>query len=198
MTLWALHWSALVPLAYLVGFRPDAPRGYWLVALGFSVSVFAGLVSLAWPGLNWGITHFYPVVQFSLFAAAASPIGAAVMFAAGVPAVVFALTQGMGSPEIVFTGMGSALVVMIVQRERWAPVLYLYCGLGTLLYLPFATEVDNGLFWWFWWPYQAVRLTSFGALIAYVEREERRRGPVMGDEHGPRDRHGLGHLSHNT
>ena len=189
--LWALHWSALVPLIYLLAFKRSAPRAYWWLALGFSVSVFAGVVQVAFLDLNWRITHFYPLLQFALFAGAASYVGGLIVLLAGTPMVVMGWVYAFDVPELVFAGVGSALVISIASREPWSKIMLVYCGVGTLFYLALATEIDNGLFYWLWTPYQICRLVAFGLFIAYVERQ-RSDGARVGDGRvqGGRDRVG--------
>lgn len=157
------HWSALVPLAYLLAFRRDARPAYWLLAFGFAISYFAEAVLLIWPQVNWGVTHFYPPVQLGLFAIACGSVVIPILLA-GMAAVPTALER----PEVVVTALGSVMVVWQARRQVFAPVLYVYAGVGTVFYLLLSTELGTGRFMWFWYPYQMSRLVAFGLFVRYA------------------------------
>lgn len=161
------HYSALVPLAYLLAFRRDARTAYWIVAIAFSVSWFADLAA-SFLGGSWAPAAAYPVVQFGLVALAFGGYVWGVVVAAVLTTTVTeippALPYALGSMAAMWLARNHALV---------APVL-VYFGLGTALYLGMvrhATPADYEAFMRFWWPYQGARLTAFGLFIRAAAKE---------------------------
>lgn len=155
------HWSALAPLVFLLLFRREAPVRYWLVALGFSVSVFADFGALL---LDHSPVLYYvfPVLQFGLFA-----------WALGAPWVLAVLTVIAGAqivgtdlagPDRILSLVGSAAVLALAWRSDTPliPSLVAYCGLGTAFYLLMTVDIWANRFMVWWYGYQGSRLLAFG------------------------------------
>ena len=176
------HWGALVPLFYLLAFRREAPPAYWLLALAFSVSFFAGLVSIAFPQVNWAVTHFYPAVQISLFSFASSALMGFAMLHGGIVCIVIGFFVGTGFPELAYTGIGSICAMVSAREKRWVPILWMYCGVATIFYALLSTEVYSARFMLWWYPYQVARLASFGLFVIHV-RERAGRSTEVGARH---------------
>ena len=161
------HWSALVPLAWLVwlGHRGKAvPRAYWLIAAGFGVSFVWDIATLLTRG-SWAWSHIFAPAQLGLFALACGSVF--------VPILLVALASvpfGLERPEVLVTALGSTIVVYLTHQKIYGLSLALYCGVGTIFYLLMSTELSTGRFMWFWYPYQGCRLSAFGAFCWSAQR----------------------------
>lgn len=161
------HWSALVPLAWLVwlGHRgKTVPIAYWLIAAGFGISFVADLVTL-WTTWNWAVGHFYRPVQLGLFILATGAVFPAILLVA-----ISSVPFGLERPEVLVTALGSTIVVYLTHQKLYGLSLALYCGVGTIFYLLMSTELSTGRFMWFWYPYQGCRLSAFGAFCWSAQR----------------------------
>lgn len=161
------HYGALVPLAYLALFRRRAPLAYWLVAFGFAVSFAADALSHALGG-SWLPNHYYPVLQFGLFAWAFAGAFLASVFA-GVGAV---LAVALPGPDVLVRTIGSLLVLVWSRGHALAPTVVAYAGVGTVLYLLMVRDMEPEAFMRFWWPYQTCRLAAFGLFVRAAWRQK--------------------------
>lgn len=155
----ALRLSALAPLLFLLASRRDAPASYWLVALGFSVSVFADFGAEMLGG-SWALTYVYPALQLGLFAWAfgAPAVMALLVLIAGIQIVGMPLE----GPEVWVTLLGSMLVIVLALDHPLLSSMVAYCGLATCFYLLLVTELWRPAFMPLWYGYQSARLLAFG------------------------------------
>lgn len=151
------HWSALVPLLYLL-YKGDAQARYWLVALGFSVSFFADALVYFVPQVNWAVTHFYPPLQLGLFALACGSVLVPSLLTLGA-----FMPTGLDRPEVVWTTLGSVMVLQLARSEPFALSLYIYCGAATVFYLLLSSRDANFMTWWY--GYQSCRIAAFMLFI---------------------------------
>lgn len=165
----ALHLAALVPaLALLLRGPTKLPTAYLFLALAFAVS-WAG-DSLGWfLGESWAVAMYVWVpVQVGLVLLALvdkrdrSKMLALVLCAAMVSAAV-----SYPDPEVLVITLGSTAIVLLAKGNLRAP-LYLYFGVGTLLYL----MMVSGEFMTYWYGYQAARLGAFVVFAALVFRDK--------------------------
>ncbi len=167
----ALHLAALVPaLALLLRGPTKLPSAYLLLALAFAVS-WAG-DSLGWfLGGSWAAAMYVWVpVQVGLVLLALvdewdrSKMLALVVFAAVVSAFI-----SYPDPEVLVVTLGSTAIVLHAKGDMRAP-LYLYFGVGTLLYL----MMVSGEFMAYWYGYQTARLGAFVIFAALVYQDKGR------------------------
>lgn len=167
----ALWLAALAPLLFLVVFRPKAPASHWLVALGFSVSVFADFGAKMLGG-SWALTYVYPAVQLGLFAWAFGAPWA--MLALLTLALVQVAGMPLSGPEMWVTVLGSMVVIWLAMGHPLFGSMLAYCGLATCFYLLLATELFRPAFMPLWYAYQGSRLLAFGLFIGIAHREAAR------------------------
>ena len=156
----AVAWHmALVPVLWMTLFRRDAHRGQWLCAFAFAVSWFvdfAGSIAPHW----WDAVHMLPAFQLTLFAVA---MGATPFFALFMAGLVFSQM-----PWLV-VAMGSFVTLACSGGKREEPVMWWYCGLGSVLYLFLVANAgDTEVFMAIWWPYQLTRLVAIVWFIALL------------------------------
>lgn len=151
------HFSALVPVAWV---HATQVRGsaYYLVAYGFFVSFAADV--LVWTlGGSWAVLQWYPVVQFSLFAAAFGAWGIVLLL----PWIALLQAWGVPGPDMMVTALGSVAVLYVSDRHPLRASMLWYCGVASAMWILMVPARESPeLFMWFWWPYQFARLTAFG------------------------------------
>ncbi|KKM08187.1 hypothetical protein LCGC14_1726370 [marine sediment metagenome] len=163
-----LHMAALVPALALVVRGPSAlASSYLLVALAFGVSWVGD--SVAWAlGGSWAALYMWVPVQVGLVLLALvdgwdrPKLLALVLCAAALSAAV-----SYPDPEVLVITMGSTAIVLLAKGDLRAP-LYLYFGVGTLLYL----MMVSGEFMTYWYGYQASRVGAFVVFAALVFQDK--------------------------
>lgn len=152
---------ALLPILGLIVFKRDAPVKYWLVAFAFASSWFADWVASALSG-SWSVLHFLPSIQLGLFAYAFGSVL--------VPAALFSMTliPPYDAPDVLVTVVGSIAVLYLSMGDDLAPAMLAYAGVASALYIVLVMTMASERFMWFWPPYQAARLVSFGLFTRAV------------------------------
>ncbi len=160
--------AALVPaIALIVKGPTKLPSSYLLLSLAFAVSWVAD--SVAWAlGGSWGALYIAVPIQIGLVLMAVTDRRMLALGVLGVLAVASMLT--FPGPEILVTVVGSTALLVLVRGEMFWPV-YLYFGLGTILYMMMVT----GEFTQYWYGYQASRLGAFAVFVALVVRGQHAR-----------------------
>lgn len=167
----ALHLAALVPaLALLLRGPTKLPSAYLLLALAFAVS-WAG-DSLGWfLGGSWAAAMYVwvPVQVGLVLLAVVDKEGRRNMLVYVALAAVFSAFISYPDPEVLVITLGSTAIVLLAKGDLRAP-LYLYFGVGTLLYL----MMVSGEFMAYWYGYQTARLGAFAVFAALVFRNKGR------------------------
>ena len=180
MIMHVVHWASILPLALLIAYRhrgQSLPASYWLVASGFFVSFVADIVAFNLYGnVTWVVTYFYPVIQLGLFALACDSILLAVVLVSSLSLI---RPLDIDGPEIIVRTLGSIAIVCLARSGPWAHIMLVYCGLGTLFYLLFSTQIhDRATFMLYWYPYQACRLAAFAMFIRKAFLLQKREVPA--------------------
>jgi hypothetical protein len=162
-----MFWAPLAPVLLLLTLRRHAPPVYWIVALAFLVSWFADAFA-RWADGSWAAVSYYPVAQMGLFAWA---FGGHV-WALAVALIAAPLTWF--EPPVWPRVIGSIAALLLAKGHTLSPVVVLYCGVGTILYLGMirhATPEAYEPFMRWWFPYQAARLAAFGLFVHTAWKE---------------------------
>lgn len=155
------HHSALVPLLALVISRAKVPDCFWIFACAFTISWFADSAAWFFDG-SWTPLRYAVVIQTALFALAFNKrvaLGTAVALA---PFAVF-----LPDSEIATFVIGSALVLIFARGPMTVSAI-LYCGLGSLFWIPMLTSVGTENFMFFWYAYQATRIAAYIEFLRQV------------------------------
>lgn len=159
------HWSAVLPVLFLLALAPSRKLGpaRWLIGFAFAVSFFADTIREV-TGVPFIAQPYYPALQFALFALALSVgrpwlsdvISMVAVFAVAASAMLLA------GPDVWVRVVGSIVMLALARDHEMAWPLFVYCGLATAFYLRMLWEgadIDAARPWWY--AYQGCRLASF-------------------------------------
>lgn len=150
------HYSGLIPLGAVMLWRPPVP--YWLIACGFGMSWVGDTIMLETGG-SWAYGYVWLPIQIGLILLALAATWAMRAAVTVGVALLTVLSVAHARPDIVLTVVGSVWILW-QAHGRVTPSLYVYFGLGTVLYL-LMLGADNILPAWY--GYQASRLVAYGA-----------------------------------
>lgn len=163
------HWSAAVPVLYLLAFRRSAGREYRYVAAGFAVSWFADFGADLLGG-SQALTFVYPALQFGLFADA---FGASwVVWPLVIMTAATVLGTPLATPEAWVTLTGSMAVIYLSAGKPLGPAMIAFCGIATALYIlgivPNAQDREAFMPWWY-----AYKVASIAAFALFCREAHR-------------------------
>lgn len=161
------HWAAAVPFVFLAFLRVRGRTiepGYWFVAIGFNVSVFADFAT-KFLGLDWEVQPYYLPLQAALIAFGLTVDKARVQDIVAIVATLLLVAGASLSdgPDVWVRAAVSAALLALAWNHRLAWPVVVYFVLGTALYfkmLTYGKDVDAARPWWY--GYQGSRLLAFG------------------------------------
>lgn len=157
----ALTVAGAAPLACVLWYRPPLP--YWLIGAGLSMS-WLGDLAMYMSGGAWDVTYLWLPVQFGLVLmglARTMRDRAIILFC--VPALgIFSAYLSGPRPDMALTLIGS-LAVLYLAEGRATLALYVYFGLGTVLYFLMAARAGTPEILLPWAAYQACRVIAYAA-----------------------------------
>jgi hypothetical protein len=146
---------------------------YWLIGAGLSVSWIGDLLGY-WSRGAWDLAYLWLPLQFGLvLMGLARSANDRVAVAFGVPALAV-LSYGLSSPrpDVALTLIGS-LAVLYLADGRAALPLYLYFGLGTVLYFLMASRAGTPEILGPWAAYHTCRVIAYAAFAHATYRAAR-------------------------
>ena len=160
-----LHQLALVPGAAVILRGPRRiPGSYLLLALAFAASwvgdSLSGIMGGSWvPLYGW-----VPVQMLLALFAVEADLWRWVAIPIMVGLVPISIVLTYPGPEILIMVLGSGCLMLVTKgRFRWP--IFLYFGIGTVMYI---VMVMGSEFITFWYGYQAARVAGIMAFVALV------------------------------
>jgi hypothetical protein len=157
----ALTVAGAIPLAFVLWVRPPVP--YWLLGAGLSAS-WVGDLMMYRSGGAWDVAYLWLPLQFGLVLmglARTMRDRAIILFC--VPALgIFSAYLSGPRPDMALTLIGS-LAVLYLAEGRATLALYVYFGLGTVLYFLMAARAGTPEILLPWAAYQACRVIAYAA-----------------------------------
>ena len=150
------HVVGLIPLIVLAGRLP--PR-FYVAGFAFASSWLADALHVLADGAPVALPYL-PCVQFALFAIACGA-GRWVFVVLAVATLLVGDAWGVS-----VTALGSAICLYHAHDDALAPVVWLYCGVGSVLYIALVGALGAERFVTLWYLYQAVRWAAVLVFLA--------------------------------
>jgi hypothetical protein len=171
-------WMGLLPIAWLSIRRARGQRSaavWWWVAGAFGISWIADLIAQFLPTQDrWAVSLVYPVSQTAIIGAVLLPrrIAQALLGCLAVLAIIAALTQGIGTPDLMLRAVAWLSIVATVWLTSNIPIRLQACllvsfGLGLAAWMALIRwgSVQT------WYAYQETRLAGLLLFCWAVSQE---------------------------